>query len=295
MRVLCVALLLALFPAAPSQAAELRDQTGRTVLLPGKARRIVTLAPNITEMVFALGAGNAVVGCCQHSNYPPETQPLPRVGSYYRPDLERIVVLRPDLCLAVQDGTPAIVLERLEELGIPVLIVNPQSLESLREALLLLGAALDRRDEAEKLAAHMDERLARVDAVVAGHIRLNGNRPTVLVRVQARPFMAAARGTYPAELVERTGGLVPLQGAAPYPCLSAEDLLALSPDAIIAPGDGESRPESPSGTASTIPVHSVPEDLLFRPSLRSLDALDIMVTLLWPQGVPVASLGQELR
>lgn len=292
---LCGIFLLALPLVSPALAVELRDQTGKVVVMPYKARRIVSLAPNITELVFALGAGNAVAGCCQHSNYPPETQSLPRVGSYYRPDLELIVTLRPDLCLAVQDGTPGIVLERLEQLGIPVLTLNPQSLEGLREALLLLGAALDRREEAERLAADMDERLARVDAAVAAHLRLRGHRPTVLVQVQASPFMVAARGTYPAELVERTGGYIPLQGSVMYPRLSAEDLLTLKPDVIIAPGDDARQPESQHGAAFAVPVYNVPEDLLFRPSLRSLDALDRIVALLWPQGAPVVSLVKKVQ
>jgi len=293
--VLCGPLLLALLLPFPSQAAQLRDQTGKLVELPQRAHRIISLAPNITELVFALGAGDSLAGCCQHSNYPPETRSLPRVGSYYRPDLERIVALRPDLCLAVQDGTPVIVLERLEQMGIPVFVLNPQSLESLREALLLLGEALDRREEAELLAVGMDERLAREDATVAEHIRQGKHRPTVLIRVQAKPFMAAARGTYPAELVERSGGRVPLQGDVLYPRMSAEQLLALSPDIIIVPEGGPMQPESPPGALHAVPVHSLPEDLLFRPSLRSLDALNAIIRLLWAQEAPVASFGRGGR
>ena len=282
------ALFLALLLAAPAQAATLRDQSGSMVLLPDKPKRIVSLAPNITELLFALGGGKAVAGCCRHSDYPPETRSLPRVGSYYRPDLERIVALRPDLCLAVRDGVPATILERLEQLGIPVFTLDPQSLEALREALLLLGTILDQREAAEKLAKGMDERLARVDAVVAAHIRRRAHRPVVLVRVQASPFMAAARGAYPAQLLERAGGRAFPQGSVLYPRLSPEDLLALRPDLIIAPGDGPLLPESLPGGRSAIPVHGVPEDLLFRPSLRSLDALDRLVPLLWPREVQEA-------
>lgn len=289
--VLCCALALALLLAAPAPAAPLRDQTGKLVDVPRTAQRIISLAPNITEMVFALGAGGVLVGCCQHSNYPPETQFLPRVGSYFRPDLERIVSLRPDLCLAVQDGTPVIVLERLEQMGIPVFVLNPQSLESLREALLLLGDVLNREKEARLLAADMDARLARVDESVARHLRRNKHRPTVLVRVQAAPFMAAARGTYPAELVERSGGRVPLQGGVLYPCLSAEELLALHPDIIIAPEGGPMQPPGTPGASLAVPVRNVPEDLLFRPSLRGLDALDAIMEALWTQSDPAAARG----
>ncbi len=276
-------LLCALLQVVPAHALWLKDQTGRMVALPDKARRIVSLAPNITEMIFSLGAGGNVVGCCQHSNFPPETSLLPRVGSYYRPDLERIVALRPDLCLAVRDGTPSAVLNRLEQMGIPVFILNPQSLEGVREALLLAGTALDRQEEATHLVTVMDERLGHLDAAVARYVETNGGRPTVLVRIQANPFMAAARGTYPAELVERCGGNIPLRGGILYPPLSQEDLLLLKPDVIIAPAGGKMQPLAAQSGRSSALVYGVSEDLMFRPSLRSLDAMDMIIALLWQQ------------
>lgn len=286
------------------------DQTGKTVSLPDNPRRVVSLAPNITEMIFALGAQEALVGRSQFSNYPPEALRLPQVGSYYRPDVERIVSLRPDLCLAVRDGAPVAILEQLETMGIPVVTLDPQSLDSLKETLTLLGNLFDRRPEAAKLTAAMDERLRMLDARVEQALRRTGRRPVVLLQVQASPLMACARGSYPGELIVRAGGDNPLHGDAPYPRLSPEALLSLRPDVILAPGASgkeSGNADSHGADAETsfalyrkpplsriLPaalsgrLYSLPADVLFRASPRSLDALEMMVDLFFPEnGVSV--------
>jgi iron complex transport system substrate-binding protein len=299
---------MVLVAALPARAAVLTDQTGKAIPLPDNPKRVVSLAPNITEMVFALGAEDLLVGRSQFSDYPPEALRLPSVGSYYRPDIERVVALRPDLCLAARDGPPVATLERLEQLGIPVFILDPQSLQGVRETLLLLGEALGRRQEAARLAETMDGRLRALDARVEEALRRTGKRPAVFLQLQAAPLMGCGRGTYPGELIFRAGGDNPLRSNTPYPRLSMEDLLALRPDVIIAPEDkgpdaGDANGHgSGSGTAlaayqsppfsRSIPaarsgrVHVLPADLLFRPSPRGLDALESLIPLLFPGGEP---------
>ena len=113
--------------ADPSSTRLIRDQLGRRVALPAQPRRIVSFAPSITEIVFALEQGQRLVGATRYSNFPPDAALLPRVGSYVRLDIERIVALKPDLCIATKDGNPRAVIERLASLKIPVYVVNPHN------------------------------------------------------------------------------------------------------------------------------------------------------------------------
>ena len=120
-----LAFLLALLLAAcSSDAGQGRPACGTP------PSRVVCLAPSAAELLFALDAGGLVVGTAEHSDEPAEARTLPRVGSYARPDLERVLTLRPDLCIAVQDGTPPQTLARLGELGIPVVLMMVSSVVS---------------------------------------------------------------------------------------------------------------------------------------------------------------------
>ena len=130
--------LLALPPTAG--ALTVKDQLGRTVVLPADPRRVISLAPNITEIIFALGQQQRLKGVTRYSDYPPEAKKLSRVGTYVHLDLERIVALKPDLCIASRDGNPRAIIDRLESLHIPVFVVDPQSLESIIQTVHDLGA-----------------------------------------------------------------------------------------------------------------------------------------------------------
>ena len=131
------------------------DQLGRRVSLPGSPQRIVSLAPSITEVVFAIGQGHRLRGVTRYSDYPPEARRLPTVGSYVHLDLEKIVALRPDLCIATKDGNPKGVVERLEQLGIPVYAVDPRDSRSVMQTVEEIGDLLGAGEAARRLAADM--------------------------------------------------------------------------------------------------------------------------------------------
>ena len=127
--VILVTAILSFLPLGSQSAARtVKDQLGREVSLPDDPKRIVSLAPSITEMIYALGRDNHLKGATQFSDFPKEAKKLPKVGSYVRLDLEKIVALRPDLCLATKDGNPGEVAKRLESLKIPVYAVDPRNL-----------------------------------------------------------------------------------------------------------------------------------------------------------------------
>ncbi|MDD3652430.1 helical backbone metal receptor, partial [Immundisolibacter sp.] len=133
---LCVAAAL----SQPAHAAiDLTDDAGNTVRLETPAKRIVSLAPHITELLFAAGAGPAVVGVVAYSDYPPEATALPQVGGYTKVDLEAVAALRPDLVVAWRSGNRDTHLDRLRALGIPVFINEPRSLDDVARSLEQIG------------------------------------------------------------------------------------------------------------------------------------------------------------
>ena len=118
-----IMLMLALLVAKTGESRLARDHSGQTVSVPDNPLRVVSLAPSITEIVFALGEGDRLKGVTQHCDFPAEAQSLPKIGSYVHLDLERIVALKPDLCIAVRDGNPQNVVTEIEAIGIPVYTV----------------------------------------------------------------------------------------------------------------------------------------------------------------------------
>ncbi|RKX99451.1 hypothetical protein DRP77_13300, partial [Candidatus Poribacteria bacterium] len=131
------------------------DSLGRTVKLKGPPRRIVSMAPSVTEMLFALGLGEEIVGVTDYCDYPPEAEKKPKIGGYYRPSVERIISLSPDLVVATADGYNRDVVLKLEEAGIPVYVVNPRTVEGVIEEIERLGKVVGREREAVELAGEM--------------------------------------------------------------------------------------------------------------------------------------------
>lgn len=195
----------------------------------GAPRRLVTLAPSLTEMVFAVGAGERLVGVDRHSDFPPEARQLPRVGSYIHPDVERVVALKPDLVLAVRDGTPPHLLARLKYVGIPVHVVDPRTLEGVIATLVEVGARVGAARQAAELAGNLSRRLARIKNL-ASQAR---SRPRVFFQIGVAPLVSAGSHTLIDELITTAGGLNVAAGGPPYPRFSREQVLALRPEVII--------------------------------------------------------------
>lgn len=128
----------------PAHAKTFIDQFGRHVQVPDRPQRIVAMAPSITEIIFALGLSERLVGATQFSDYPPIAETLPKVGSYVHLDVEKIVSLEQDLCIAVKDGNPISVVRKLESVGIPVYAVDPRNAvtKGIAQALITTASGL---------------------------------------------------------------------------------------------------------------------------------------------------------
>ncbi|MGC8495378.1 MAG: ABC transporter substrate-binding protein [Syntrophobacteraceae bacterium] len=231
-RKLYPALLLLGMILAVAQAGEARllsDQTGRKVEVPENPRRVVSLAPTVTEIVFALGKGDLLKGVTEYSDYPPQAERLPRVGSYVRLDLEKIVALKPDLCIADRNGNPENEVKELEAFGIPVYVVDPRSLNTTIGAVLGIGRLLCVDRKAHRLANEMRAKIERIKERIAKTNR----RPRVFFQIGTSPLVSVGTHTLINGLIEAAGGQNVAAGPAAYPRFGMEEVLALRPDIII--------------------------------------------------------------
>lgn len=279
---LFAASLLASAPGRRAVAAErfplsLKDDRGVAVRLSAPPRRVVSLAPSLTEIVYFLGLDRSLAGVTRYCNHPPAAAGLPKIGGVSDPDVERIVALSPDLVLCTTDGNPREKVRALEELGIPCFAVAPQDLASVFTAIerigALLGAPARGRREAEAL---------RRRARTARSFSRPGDAPSVLFVVSTAPIIAAGKGTFMDELVRLAGGRNAAAGfSGRYPRLSVEDLVAARPEVIFVAGMSQVERFSPELTRwKEVPafrdgaVVTLDGDLVTRPGPRLVTALE---------------------
>jgi iron complex transport system substrate-binding protein len=275
------------------------DQLGREVAVPSPPLRIVSLAPSITECLFALGLGEEVVGVTLYSNFPPQVKDLPKVGTYTHLNLERVLALRPNLVVAIRDGNPREQVLRLAEMGLSVFIVDPRDLEGLYDAIFSLGRLVGRDREAGEVIRSLKDRVERVKHAVKGR-----QRPRVLLQVGIEPLVAAGGGTLQDQLITIAGGInVASAAPGPYPTLSMEMVLEARPEVIMIssmanPQDAAEElkkwrrwPSVPAVARGR--VHLIDGDLIDRPSPRIVEGLEWMAGLIHPEVRSLLSSWQE--
>jgi len=238
---LAAAGLLCPTPLHAAATARWTDALGRTITAPAPPRRIVSLVPSITEILFALGLGDRVAGVTRFCDFPPEARAKPRVGGYADPGVEAVVALAPDLVFASADSTPRGLVSRLEALGVPVYVVYPRNLSGALATIAEVGRVAGAPAEGAALGRALAERVAAVEAAVAGR-----PRPRVILCVMVQPVVVAGPGTLGDDLVRTAGGVnaVPA-GVSAYPTWGPESLLAADPDVIVvSPHPGQPEPTS---------------------------------------------------
>lgn len=219
--------LFILLWALPVHAGTLVDMVGREVKLQGPPRRIISLAPSLTEILYALGAGDAVVGVTDYATYPPEVEVKPSVGGGINPNLEVIVALKPDLIFVSADANRWDTITQLEQLQIPVFGVRAVGIEGVFASIDKIGQVLGGKREAEELVSNMRRRLANVSKEVKGL-----SRPKVLYVIWIDPLIVAGRETVIDGLIDVAGGanVVRTPGFFRY---SLEQVLVQEPDVIV--------------------------------------------------------------
>jgi iron complex transport system substrate-binding protein len=262
------------------------DDAGREVTLSAPPRRIVSLAPSNTEILFALGVEDRVVAVDEYSDYPPAAAQKPTIGEYADPDLEQIVALDPDLVLATAVHAPAIV-PRLEALGIPAAVIEPADLDATLASIATIGRLAGVDAAATELVCALHARVDAVAAAVAG-----APRPRVFFELSPDLY-TAGEGTFVDDLIARAGGENVVGGSlGPWPQLSAEAVIAADPEVILlADHEAGVTPESVAARPGWSVVSAVQNDrivaletdLVVRPGPRVVDGLEAIARALHPE------------
>lgn len=225
--------------AAARAEVVITDDSGVTLRLAAPAKRIVSLAPHVTEALFAAGVGERVVGTVDYSDYPEAAKTIARVGGYSRVNLEAVLALRPDLVIGWQSGNASAQLERFKGLGLPLYITQPNRIEDIARSIEHYGRLAGSETTANAAAANFRQRLAQLRA------RYEKRAPVrVFYEVWKQPLTTINGKQIISDAIRLCGGVnvfAELPGIAPQ--VSVEAVLAANPEAIVASGMGEERPE----------------------------------------------------
>jgi len=211
-----------------SALREVTDETGRKVSIPLEIRRIVSLAPNVTETLFALGLGDRVVGDTNFCDYPPEAKNRPHVGGPIDPSIEQIAALHPDLVVATRAINRLPTVRSLEQVGIPVYATDPRSVEQMLASTEGLSRLLGADAAGQALVSSMRRRLAEVQT------RLAGVPPTsVFFVVWDSPTVSTGNDTFIADALKYAGARSIIDSSLDWPTVSMEEVVRQQPEYVI--------------------------------------------------------------
>jgi len=253
-----------------------------------RSRRLVSLAPNLTEIIFAVGAGNRLVGDTEYCDYPAEAKSVPKIGDTMKPSIERIIGLKPDVVLVSTASQLEAFTRQLGDQKIAVYVTNPRSLEEVFHSIETLGDLFDEHQRGATLVAELRRRTEAVASAVKPVSPV-----TVFYQVSNEPLYTIGRDGYLTDLVQRAGGVsVTADVPGAFPRFSAETALAAKPDAIILATGGSSMGTANATVAAALKnspavqnnrVYKVNDDHLSRPGPRLVDGLEEMARALHPE------------
>ncbi len=270
-------------PSPVVETREVRDDLGRTVNVPVKIERAISLAPSLTEMIFAVGAGDRLVGVTTYCNYPAETSAIEKVGDTQSPNIEKIIALRPQIIFISTASQLEAFSKTLEGQGIAVYVTNPKSLEEVFENLNELGDLFGLGDQVSGLVTSLAGR--------ANLVRHQNNydsdrvdvptkdKPRVFVQISREPLFTIGSESFLTEIVASAGGISTTKDiATAYPKISKETALALNPDVILlSDSEDNTGPSEVFGNSPAVRngrVYKINADIISRPGPRLVDALE---------------------
>lgn len=209
------------------------DDVGHRVTLQHLPRRIVSLAPSLTEILFLIGGDSSVVGVTDYCDYPDEAKRKAKIGGMLNPNIERILALQPDLVLMSGSGNMRSDFERLTSAGTTVFVSYPQSIEGVLKSIIDIGELTGKRRTADSIVAHLRNRQQQLQGLAA-----STKKETVLMLLSLNPLIAIGPKTFLNELVTLANGRnIVHDSSTAYPVLSREEVLRQQPDVIIATND----------------------------------------------------------
>ena len=264
------------------------DALGRKLFLAKAPSRVVSMAPNVTEMLFALGLEEKVVAVTPFCDYPPEAQSKTHLGGT-NPSIEQILALKPDLVLAPQDMIQADLLQHLDRVKVPIFVLQAAQLEDVVVQIQTIARIFDRNKAGDELAATIRQRIAAVKERTQAL-----TRPRVLYVLNTDPLQTVGPGSFIHQLIEAAGGAnIAADTSTAYPRFALEEVLARDPELIVFPvGTAEGIPEeeqqlwrrwsSLSAVKHNHLVH-VPSVLVDRPGPRIVEGLELLAKALHPK------------
>lgn len=281
---------------ALSQERIMTDEIGRKVKIPHAAKKIVSLAPSITEILFALGLHDEIAGVTDFCDYPEAALKKPRIGGFVSPDIEKIVSLRPDLIIAIRDGNRLEVLHRLDDLGLSVYWIDPRGFDGVIGTIRNLGEVVGRPSESRRTA---EEMVRKKENIVAATRALP--RPRVFFQVGDTPMITVGSRTLASDLIRLAGGRsISEDETIDYPLYSMETIMAMAPEIIIM-SSMDSKKNYPNLVKKwqrwkNLPavrmnaIYVVDSNLVDRPTPRIVEGLEAMVRMIHPDvrtGTPI--------
>lgn len=263
------------------------DDMGRKLFLAKHPTRIISLAPSITEILFALGLDDEIVGVTEFCDYPERAKDKTIVG-YAQPNIELVVSLQPDLIVAPKSFMRADLLKKLEQLKIPTFILEPHTVEEIMAHIKLLGRMVGRSDAANEQTTTLRKQIAELSGQLKGR-----ERPSLLYVLNSEPLITVGPGSFIHHLIELAGGRnVAEEAKTPYPRLTMEEVMRQNPDILLFPvgqSEGISQAEQDRWKRWTTlmavkeqKLFQVQSDLLNRPGPRIIEGLRQLVRFLHP-------------
>ena len=293
------AFLIAAAVRAQSASITVTDDVGREVRIVQPLRRIVSLAPSVTETIFALGAQDRLAGDTDFCDYPPEARQKPHVGSVMAPNLEEIVALKPDVVIASKAGNRIETVRALESLHIAVYGTYARSVEGVLQSLQKLAHMIGAEEQGDRIAAALQ---ARLDLL---HQRLqNAPRVRVLFVVWRDPLISMGQQTFLADAMRVAGAESVVTSEQDWPHVSMEEMVKLQPDYLVFSADDRARGEQEFAAITDTPgwrdlravrekhVAIVPDAISY-PAPRLIDAIEELARQLHPEAFASPSTPQK--
>lgn len=257
-----------------SNLREVVDDLGRKVKLPTKIERAVSLAPNLTENIFAVGAGDKLTGVTTYCNYPEETTKIQKIGDTMNPNIESIIALKPDVVFVSTASQIESFTNQLEKQNIAVYVTNPNSLTDVLANLKKLGELFGTQEKAEKFVVDLEKRTSAIEQ------KINGKKSVkVFVQISKEPLFTVGGSSFMTDLIKRAGGeSVTANIKEAYPKFSKETALALQPEVIILSESEDNKEPNDvfkdSPAVKNNKIFKINADIISRPSPRLVDALE---------------------
>ncbi len=287
---LLLALMIGLLLNIPAEGKDrlVTDEAGRKVKIPYPAKRIISLAPSITEILFALGLNEEIAAITKFCDYPEAALSKPRIGGFVNPDVEKIVSLKPDLIIGIRDGNRMDTVDRLNDFGFPVYLIDPKGFDGVMGTIKNIGEVVGREKESRRMIKEMVDKRENIVTLTRSL-----SKPKVFFQVGDAPLITVGKGTLADDLIRLAGGRsISENESVNYPSYGIETILAKAPEIIIMTSMDSKKDHMNLVKRwqnwKSIPavkmnaIHVIDSNLVDRPTPRIAEGLELLVRIIHP-------------